>query len=58
MKGNAAIIKCSIPSFVADFVSVIGWTDEEGKEYINGPQKDGEHFNKFNSSSIPNKFTN
>lgn len=34
MKGNSAIIKCSIPSFVADFVSVIGWTDEEGKEYF------------------------
>jgi hypothetical protein len=42
MKGNSAIIKCSIPSFVADFVHVVGWTDEEGKEYLNEPkQKDG-----------------
>lgn len=42
MKGNSAIIKCSIPSFVADFVSVVGWTDEEGKEYLNSnTQKDG-----------------
>lgn len=46
MKGNSAIIKCSIPSFVADFVSVVGWTDEEGKEYLNGnTSKDG----RFNS---------
>ena len=31
--GNDAIMKCSIPSFVADFVSVMGWTlsDDEIK---------------------------
>ncbi|KAG5667730.1 hypothetical protein PVAND_015701 [Polypedilum vanderplanki] len=33
MKGNAAIIKCTIPSFVADFVYVTGWIDDEGNEY-------------------------
>jgi hypothetical protein len=27
--GNDAIFKCSIPSFVADFVSVISWTTSE-----------------------------
>ena len=27
--GNDALIKCSIPSFVADFVSVISWTTSE-----------------------------
>lgn len=32
MRGNAAILKCSIPSFVADFVYVVGWVDEEAKE--------------------------
>lgn len=32
IKGNAAILKCSIPSFVADFVKVESWIDEEGKE--------------------------
>ena len=26
--GNAAILKCEIPSFVADFVHVTGWVDE------------------------------
>ena len=31
--GNDAIFKCSIPSFVSDFVSVEAWNDSEGKEY-------------------------
>lgn len=26
--GNAAVVKCEIPSFVADFVRVTGWIDE------------------------------
>lgn len=33
MRGNAAILKCTIPSFVADFVSVVAWIDEDGLEY-------------------------
>ena len=28
--GNDALFKCSIPSFVADFVTVTGWVDSEG----------------------------
>ena len=31
--GNDALVKCSIPSFVADFGSVVGWVDSEGNEY-------------------------
>jgi hypothetical protein len=33
MRGNSAIVKCSIPSFVADFVHVVAWADEDGIEY-------------------------
>lgn len=33
MRGNAAILRCSIPSFVADFVHVTAWIDEDGIEY-------------------------
>lgn len=33
IKGNAAVLKCSIPSFVADFVYVESWVDEEGTVY-------------------------
>nr|XP_024214159.1 Down syndrome cell adhesion molecule-like protein Dscam2 isoform X8 [Halyomorpha halys] len=34
IRGNSAIMKCSIPSFVADFVYVSSWLDETGKEYL------------------------
>lgn len=33
LRGNSAILKCVIPSFVADFVSVQAWVDLEGKAY-------------------------
>lgn len=34
IRGNAAILKCEIPSFVADFVSVVSWhTDQEETFY-------------------------
>lgn len=38
MKGNPAILKCLIPSFVADFVQVVAWINEDGEEII--PAKD------------------
>lgn len=34
IKGNAAVLKCNIPSFVADFVRVEAWIDEEGTELL------------------------
>jgi hypothetical protein len=36
MTGNAALLKCSIPSFVADFLHVVGWIDSEGVELAGG----------------------
>lgn len=34
IRGNAAVLKCEIPSFVADFVSVVSWhTDEDGENF-------------------------
>ena len=33
LKGNSVILKCVIPSFVADFVSVQAWVDGQGKTY-------------------------
>ena len=32
--GNSALLKCEIPSFVTDFVSVKSWTDDTGLEYF------------------------
>ena len=38
--GNDAIFKCSIPSFVSDFVTVQAWIDNEANafehKYVNG----------------------
>lgn len=46
MKGNSAIMKCSVPSFVSDYVSVIGWIDESGAEYkSNDDYVDSKKFN-------------
>lgn len=33
IRGNSAIMKCEIPSFVADFVSVAHWADSLGNAY-------------------------
>lgn len=40
MRGNSAILKCLIPSFVADFVSVTAWVDSDGDEYLSGSDFD------------------
>lgn len=34
IKGNTAIFKCIVPSFVADYVSVISWEDTIGNKYF------------------------
>ena len=31
--GNDVLLKCNIPSFEADFVSVASWVDSEGQTY-------------------------
>ena len=31
--GNDVLLKCNIPSFVSDFVSVTSWVDSEGSEF-------------------------
>ena len=32
--GNDALLKCEIPSFVADFVSVDSWIDNQHNQYF------------------------
>ena len=34
--GNDVVIKCNIPSFVADFLTVASWVDSEGREFLPG----------------------
>lgn len=31
--GNTAVIKCKVPSFVADFVSIDSWITSDDQEY-------------------------
>lgn len=32
--GNSALLKCEVPSFVGDFVTVVNWIDSEGNEHF------------------------
>ena len=34
ISGNDALMKCKVPSFVADFAAVVGWVDSEATEYL------------------------
>jgi hypothetical protein len=40
LRGNPAILKCHIPSFVSDFVFVEAWIDDEGEEYTSNVKQD------------------
>ncbi|XP_059046527.1 cell adhesion molecule Dscam2 isoform X44 [Achroia grisella] len=42
IRGNSAILKCSIPSFVADFVNVVSWHDESGNSFTIEGSKEGD----------------
>lgn len=40
IRGNTAIFKCIVPSFVADYVSVVSWEDTDGNEYSVSPENE------------------
>ncbi|XP_026315583.1 Down syndrome cell adhesion molecule-like protein Dscam2 isoform X15 [Hyposmocoma kahamanoa] len=43
IRGNTAVLKCNIPSFVADFVKVEAWVDSDGGEYLYSDDIDGKY---------------
>ncbi|XP_047530754.1 Down syndrome cell adhesion molecule-like protein Dscam2 isoform X25 [Vanessa atalanta] len=43
IRGNAAIMKCELPSFVSDFVFVEMWTDSDGGTYYPGNSEEGKY---------------
>lgn len=56
MRGNAAVMRCLIPSFVADFVVVDSWVDDEGKEFFRDKNNDDgtvTHISMISPSSHP-----
>ena len=34
IRGNDVLMKCKIPSFVSDYISVVGWIDNDLKEIL------------------------
>lgn len=34
LRGNAATLKCNLPSFISDFVSVESWISDDGTEIL------------------------
>ena len=47
MLGNEILLKCDIPSFVADFVLVDGWVDSEGLGIADDGNYQGNHSGQF-----------
>ncbi|XP_046813656.1 Down syndrome cell adhesion molecule-like protein Dscam2 isoform X4 [Vespa crabro] len=43
LRGNAAIIKCHIPSFVAEFVEVDSWIEDNTTDIYPSPDYDGKY---------------
>ncbi|XP_055318397.1 cell adhesion molecule Dscam2 isoform X21 [Sitodiplosis mosellana] len=43
IRGNAAILKCEIPSFVADFVSVVSWHTDQDETFYPATDYDGKY---------------
>ncbi|XP_068632811.1 cell adhesion molecule Dscam1 isoform X20 [Battus philenor] len=43
IRGNAAVLKCNIPSFVVDFVKVEAWVSSDGDEYLLTNDTDGKY---------------
>jgi hypothetical protein len=39
IRGNDALMKCSIPSFVSDIVQVVAWIDNEEIQVIQNQQR-------------------
>lgn len=41
IRGNSAVMKCKIPSFVADFVLIDSWISDDGTVYKYADSKYG-----------------
>ncbi|KAK6620954.1 hypothetical protein RUM43_011253 [Polyplax serrata] len=55
LRGNTAILKCQVPSFVADFIEVVAWVSDEGDTFLKDSsylQKDAYHADNRSLSSI------
>lgn len=54
LKGNAAIFKCHIPSYVADFIFVSSWLSDDSEEFFMDDNQNGINFNCFGPGFLNN----
>ncbi|RLU22747.1 hypothetical protein DMN91_005025 [Ooceraea biroi] len=52
IRGNSAILKCVVPSFVADFVKVLSWHTDQGEEFVPGDDF-GITFRSIRTANLP-----
>jgi len=43
IRGNAGVLKCKIPSFVADYLEIVAWHDSDGNVYSQDAKIYGEY---------------
>lgn len=48
LRGNAAILKCHIPSFVSEYVLVVSWIIDEGKKELEIKIESAKNFDGIN----------
>lgn len=46
LRGNAATLKCNLPSFISDFVFVEAWISDDGTEILPNDNDFGLYLNK------------
>lgn len=51
IRGNSVVLKCSIPPFISDFVTVVSWQDNVGNVY-QPSSIDGESINSLTNHGI------
>ncbi|KOB76283.1 Dscam [Operophtera brumata] len=56
IRGNSALLKCSIPSFVADFVTVESWHDEAGNSFVLGEPKNGDVVTQYYEAEVVSEY--
>lgn len=52
IRGNSVVLKCSIPPFIADFVTVVSWQDNVGNMYQPSFLNDGKTVDPFKNHGI------
>lgn len=52
IRGNAAVLKCNIPSFVSDHVEIIEWVDSNGEHYTKDENNSGKYQHRIMFISV------